>query len=199
MIKWVLQQCCMKDKGDIFHSKHYASRSWKSGMPFGSVLTILFHHHNVNLLEEASVAVYREHEISDSTLKAMHYVETINHGWVLFPYLKEDDEVPKGTRVSTPAERVTRRGPEMLMELRMGTFVRHLKIKGKQKVNVEEYEENDLVAQMHSLETAQLEIRDEVCTLRTDVRDEIHSVKAILEDFIRFSNPSFPFPTSRPD
>ncbi|KAL6561613.1 hypothetical protein OROMI_017214 [Orobanche minor] len=76
-------------------------------MPFSSVLSVIFRHHNMDLSVETPVPVSRGHETSDSILKAIHYVETINRGWVLFSYLREDDEVPKGTRVPTPVERIT--------------------------------------------------------------------------------------------
>ncbi|KAL6575442.1 hypothetical protein OROMI_012727 [Orobanche minor] len=90
-----------KAKGDIFIPKHYTSWSRRIGMPLGLILTVIFRHHNMNLSEEVVVLVSRGHEISDSMLKVMHYVEAINQGWVLVMYLKEDDEVPKETRMPT--------------------------------------------------------------------------------------------------
>ncbi|KAL6555538.1 hypothetical protein OROHE_007210 [Orobanche hederae] len=84
----------------------------------------------------------------------------------------------------TAAERITRRGLETLQELQIGTFVRHSKSNGKRKLGVDASEEDDLVARMCSLETTQFEIRDEV---RTKVRDEFHSVKSLMEEFIRFT------------
>ncbi|KAL6551910.1 hypothetical protein OROGR_008064 [Orobanche gracilis] len=190
----------MKSKGEMFRTKHYASRSRKAGLPYGSVLTVIFRHFNVDFTGETSIPISRGHEICDTTLKAMNYVETKNRGRVLFQYLREDDQVEKGTRVPTPAERVTRRGPETIRELQTGSFVRHPKT--KRKVTVDEEEENDLGTRMRSLETNQIEIRDDVRVLRTDVQaleTEVRSVKTLLQDFIRFSNPNFPFPTPNPD
>ncbi|KAL6503599.1 hypothetical protein OROGR_025522 [Orobanche gracilis] len=192
----------MKSKGELFRTKHYASRSQKVGLPYGLVLTVIFCHINVDFTGETSIPISRGHEICDATLKVMNYVETKNRGWVLFQYLREDDQVAKGTRVPTPTERVTIRGPETIRELQTGSFVRHPKTNGKRKVTVDEEEENDLVTRMRSLETNQLEIRDDVRVLRTDVQalgTEVRSGKTLLQDFIRFSNPNFPFPTPNPD
>ncbi|KAL6541908.1 hypothetical protein OROGR_011394 [Orobanche gracilis] len=192
----------MKSKGEMFRTKHYGSRSRKAGLPYGSVLTVIFRHFNVDFTGQTSIPISLGHEICDVTLKAMNYVETKNRGWILFQYLREDDQVEKGTRVPTPAERVTRRGPETTRELQTGSFVRHPKTKGKRKVTVDEEEENDLVTHMRCLETNQLEIRDDVRVLRTEVqalRTEAHSIKMLLQDFIRFSHPTLPFPTPNPD
>ncbi|KAL6575443.1 hypothetical protein OROMI_012728 [Orobanche minor] len=52
----------------------------------------------------------------------------------------------------------------------MGTFVRHPKIKGKRKVIVEENGKDDLIARMRSLKTMQLEIHDNVRSLRSEVQ-----------------------------
>ncbi|KAL6584482.1 hypothetical protein OROMI_003771 [Orobanche minor] len=93
-------------------------------------------------------------------LKVMHYVEIINRGWVLFSYLKKDDRALKGARVPTPAEQITRRGPEILRELQTGTFVHHPRSKGKGQMSTEASEEYDLVECMCSLKTTQLEICD---------------------------------------
>ncbi|KAL6552502.1 hypothetical protein OROHE_007866 [Orobanche hederae] len=168
----------MKAKCDAFCSKHYASRSRKAMMLFGSILTVIFRHYDVDLSEEVSVLMPRGHEICDLSLKMTRFQRAC---------------------MPTPSERVTRKGSEILTELRTCTFVRHPKIKAKRKVNVEENEENGLVARIRGLEIAQLEIQDEVCSHRMEVRDEIHSVKTLLEHFIRFSHPSFLFPTSHFD
>ncbi|KAL6588265.1 hypothetical protein OROMI_001243 [Orobanche minor] len=56
----------IKTKSEMFRSKHYASRSRKAGMPFGSILTMLFRYYNIDLTCEASLPVSRGHEICDT-------------------------------------------------------------------------------------------------------------------------------------
>ncbi|KAL6506183.1 hypothetical protein OROGR_024364 [Orobanche gracilis] len=184
----------MKSKGELFRSKNYASRSRKAGMPYGSILTVIFQHFNVDLSRESPVPVSRGHEISESSLRAMQYVETLNRGWVLFPYLKEDDQVPPGTRVPTEAERITERGAANLRELQETLVARRRKAKGKKKTPVKA--ESDLSTRMSGLEISQRELRQEVAMLRTEIKEDVGGIRNLLTEFIRFSNPSFPFPES---
>ncbi|KAL6559571.1 hypothetical protein OROGR_004688 [Orobanche gracilis] len=190
----------MKVKGEVFRSKRYAGRTRKVGMPFGSVLTALFRHNNVDLSSEPSIPVSRGHEISDSTLTAMHYVETINRGWVLFSYLREDDQVHQGTRTPTHAERITRRGPDTLLEIQAAALARRSKSKGKSKIPAKV--EKDIVARIQNVQNTQLQIRQDIQSIRSEVQDlqtSVHGIQTLLTDFIRFSKPTFPFPSSRPN
>ncbi|KAL6500831.1 hypothetical protein OROGR_027339 [Orobanche gracilis] len=88
----------------------------------------------------------------------------------LFSYLREDDQVPTGTRVPTEAERITRRGPETLREWQEASMARRPKPKGKKKMHIPERVEKELSARMRGLETTQLEIRQDIQSLRTDVQ-----------------------------
>ncbi|KAL6585904.1 hypothetical protein OROMI_002548 [Orobanche minor] len=187
----------MKVKGEMFRSKNYAGRTRKAGMPFGSVLTAIFRFHNVDLSSEPSIPVSRGHEISDSTLAAMHYVETINLGWVLFSYIREDDQVHKGTRTPTPAERITRRGPDTLRELQAAALARRSKSKGKGKMP--EKVDKDITARIRDIQKTQTEMRQEIQDLKSEMQTSVHGVRTLLEDFIRFSHPTFPLPPSRPN
>ncbi|KAL6561733.1 hypothetical protein OROMI_017334 [Orobanche minor] len=190
----------MKTKSEMFRSKHYASRSRKAGMPFGSILTTLFRYHNIDLTSEPSLLVSRGHEISDSSLKAMHYVETLNRGWILYSYLQDDDRLPNETRMPTPAERITRRGPEKLQEFVDAARAR--RPKGKNKVNIPNKTKKDFDARIRGLETTQNEMRQDIQSLRTDVKalhTNVQGVHNLLEDFIRFSHPTFPFASSQAD
>ncbi|KAL6561640.1 hypothetical protein OROMI_017241 [Orobanche minor] len=126
---------------------------------------------------EVYVQVSRGHEICDSSLNAMRYVETLNRARVLFPYLKEGDKVHLGTYVPTAAERITRRGPETLHELQTGLFIRHPKTKGKRKVSLDANKDDDLLVRMRGLEATQVETREEVRSLRAKVCSDIHSAK----------------------
>ncbi|KAL6555903.1 hypothetical protein OROGR_005191 [Orobanche gracilis] len=182
----------MKVKSELFRTKNYDSRSRKAGMPFGSILTVIFRHFNVDLSKETSISVSRGHEISESSLRAMNYVETLNRGWVLFPYLREDDQVPPGTRIPTEAERITERGPTNLRELQESLVARRRKAKGKKKVP--EKAEKEIVARMRGLETSHQELRQEITSLRTEMRDGLNGIRSVLHDFIRSNNPSFPLP-----
>ncbi|KAL6521459.1 hypothetical protein OROGR_018028 [Orobanche gracilis] len=184
----------MKAKSELFRTKNYASRSRKAGMPFGSILTVIFRHFNVDLSQETSVPVSRGHEISESSLRAMQYVETLNRGWVLFPYLREDDQVPPGTCVPTEAERITERGVANLRELQETLVARRRKAKGKKKVPIKA--DSELSTRMSGLEISQRELRQEVAVLRSEMQEGIGGIRNLLTDFIRFSNPSFPIPES---
>ncbi|KAL6561059.1 hypothetical protein OROGR_003779 [Orobanche gracilis] len=184
----------MKAKSELFRSKNYASRSRKAGMPYGSILKVIFCHFNVDLSQETSVPVSRGHEISESSLRAMQYVETLNRGWVLFPYLKEDDQVPPGTRVPTEAERITERGAANLRELQETLVARRRKAKGKKKAPIKA--DSDLSTRMRGLEISQRELRQEVAVLRTEMQGGLGGIRNLLTEFIRFSNPSFPIPES---
>ncbi|KAL6495958.1 hypothetical protein OROGR_030521 [Orobanche gracilis] len=184
----------MKAKGELFRSKNYASRSRKAGMPYGSILTVIFRHFNVDLTQESSVPVSRGHEISESSLRAMQYVETVNRGWVLFPYIKEDDQVPPGTRVPTEAERITERGAANLSELQENLMAKRRKIKGKKKAPVKK--DSDLSTRINRLESSQQELRQEVAVLRTEMQNGVGEIRNLITEFIRFSNPSFPIPKS---
>ncbi|KAL6561363.1 hypothetical protein OROMI_016964 [Orobanche minor] len=190
----------MKTKSEMFRSKHYASRSRKAGMPFGSILTMLFRYHNIDLTSEPSLSVSRGHEICDTSLKAMHYVETRNRGWVLYSYLQDDDRLPNETRMPTPAEGITRRGPETLQEFVDAARSRHPK--GKNKVNIPTKTKKDFDARIRCLETTQKEMRQDIQSLRTDVQalhTNVQGVHNLLEDFIHFSHPTFPFASSQAD
>ncbi|KAL6555523.1 hypothetical protein OROHE_007195 [Orobanche hederae] len=190
----------MKTKSEMFRSKHYASRSRKAGMPYGSILTMLFRHHNIDMSSEPSLPVSRGHEICETSLKAMHYVETLNRGWILYSYLQDEDRLPSDTRMPTPAERVTRRGPETLQEFVDAARVR--RPKGKSKVIPSNKTKKDLNARIRGLETTQNEMRQDIQSLRTDVQalhTNVQGIHNLLEDFIRFSHPSFPFASSQTD
>ncbi|KAL6511542.1 hypothetical protein OROGR_021139 [Orobanche gracilis] len=184
----------MKAKGELFRSKNYASRSRKAGMPYGSILTVIFRHFNVDLTRESSVPVSRGHEISESSLRAMQYVETVNRGWVLFPYIKEDDQVPPGTRVPTEAERITERGAANLSELQENLMAKRRKLKGKKKAPVKK--DSDLSTRINRLESSQQELRQEVAVLRTEMQNGVGEIRNLITEFIRSSNPSFPIPQS---
>ncbi|KAL6517374.1 hypothetical protein OROMI_033075 [Orobanche minor] len=190
----------MKTNSEMFRSKHYASRSRKAGMPFGSILTMLFRYHNIDLTSEASLPVSRGHEICDSSLKDMHYVETLNRGWILYSYLQEDDRLPNETRMPTPEECITRRGPETLQEFVDAARAR--RPKGKSKVTIPNKTKKDFDARIHGLEITQNEMRQDIQSLWTDVQalhTNVQGVHNLLEDFIRFSHPTFPFASSQAD
>ncbi|KAL6575365.1 hypothetical protein OROMI_012650 [Orobanche minor] len=190
----------MKTKSEMFRSKHYASRSRKAGMPFGSILTMLFRYHNIDLTSEPSIPVSRGHEICDSSLKSMHYIETLNRGWILYSYLQEDDRLPNETRMPTPVERITRRGPETLQEFVDAARAR--RPKGKSKVTILNKTKKDFDARIHGLETTQNEMRQDIQSLWTDVQalhTNVQGVHNLLEEFIRFSHPTFPFTSSQAD
>ncbi|KAL6518087.1 hypothetical protein OROMI_033788 [Orobanche minor] len=190
----------MKTKSEMFRSKHYASRSRKAGMPFGSILTMLFRYHNIDLTSEPSLPVSRGHEICDISLKAMHYVETLNRGWILYSFLQEDDRLPNEMRMPTPAECITRRGPETLQEFVDAAHAR--RPKGKSKVNPPNKNKKDFDARIHGLETTQNEMRQDIQSLRTDVQalhTNVQGIHHLLEDFIHFSHPNFPFASSQTD
>ncbi|KAL6529097.1 hypothetical protein OROHE_014841 [Orobanche hederae] len=190
----------MKTKSEMFRSKHYASRSRKAGMSYGSILTMLFRHHNIDMSSEPSLPVSRGHEICETSLKAMHYVETLNRGWILYSYLQDEDRLPSDTRMPTPAERVTRRGPETLQEFVDTARVR--RPKGKSKVIPSNKTKKDLNARIRGLETTQNEMRQDIQSLRTDVQalhTNVQGIHNLLEDFIRFSHPSFPFASTQTD
>ncbi|KAL6515781.1 hypothetical protein OROHE_018315 [Orobanche hederae] len=188
----------MKTKSEMFRSKHYASRSRKAGMPFGSILTMIFRYHNIDLTSEPSLPVSRGHEICDTSLKAMHYVETLNRGWILYSYLQDDDRLPHEMRMPTPAERITRRGPETLQEF--VDAARAHRPKGKSKMNIPNTTKKDFDARIRSLETTQNEMRQDIQSLRTEVQalhTNVQGVHNLLEDFIRFSHPTFSFASSQ--
>ncbi|KAL6533083.1 hypothetical protein OROMI_027195 [Orobanche minor] len=184
----------------MFRSKHYASRSQKAGMPYGSILTMLFRHHNIDMSSEPSLPISRGHEICETSLKAMHYVETLNRGWILYSYLQDEDRLPNDTRMPTPAERITRRGPETLQE--SVDAARARRPKGKGKVNPPNKNKKDFDARIRGLETSQTEMRQDIQSLRTDVQvlnSNVQGIHHLLEDFIRFSHPTFPFSSSHTD
>ncbi|KAL6561214.1 hypothetical protein OROMI_016815 [Orobanche minor] len=190
----------MKTKIEMFRSKHYASRSRKAGMPFGSILTMLFRYHDIDLMSEPSISVSRGHEICEISLKVMHYVETLNHGWILYSYLQDDDRLPSESRMPTPAECITRRGPETLQEFVYAARAR--RPKGKSKVNPPNKTKKDFDGRIRGLETTQNEMRQDIQSLRTDVQalhTNVQGVHNLLEYFIRFSHPTFPFASSQTD
>ncbi|KAL6545741.1 hypothetical protein OROGR_009615 [Orobanche gracilis] len=124
----------------------------------------------------------------------MQYVETVNRGWVLFPYIKEDDQVPPGTRVPTEAERITERGAANLSELQETLLARRRKAKGKKKTPVRK--ESDLSTRISGIQSSQQELRQEVAALRTEMQNGVGEIRNLITEFIRFSNPSFPIPES---
>ncbi|KAL6526034.1 hypothetical protein OROHE_015558 [Orobanche hederae] len=147
-----------------------------------------------------SLPVSRGHEICDSSLKAMHYVETLNRGWILYSYLQEDDRLPNEKRMPTPEECITRRGPETLQEFVDAARAR--RTKGKSKVTIPNKTKKDFDARIHGLETTQNEMRQDIQSLWTDVQalhTNVQGVHNLLEDFIRFSHPTFPFASSQAD
>ncbi|KAL6556708.1 hypothetical protein OROGR_005996 [Orobanche gracilis] len=108
VLKWLVE------KGQIFHKKGYANsnRQRKSGMPFGSILTVVFENAGVDLSRLHCIPISRGCMVHEGTIRSMRYLQTRNRGWIYFAYIKDEDTLVDGSSLPRSEDRISVRGSQ---------------------------------------------------------------------------------------